>query len=82
MTARQAQLSDRETLAVNVPQLQRRPPALPLAELANRYHNREQAMVAANMTGVYSYQAIAQRFGVHVTTVGRIVRKARSNNKE
>ncbi len=34
-------------------------------------------MAAAHATGEYSYQQIAAHFGVHFTTVGRIVRAAK-----
>ena len=34
-------------------------------------------MLAAHDTGQYSYQQIAELFGVHFTTVGRIVRAGR-----
>ncbi|MEA3275746.1 MAG: helix-turn-helix domain-containing protein [Pseudomonadota bacterium] len=33
-------------------------------------------MVAAYATGAYSYREIAAHFGVHLATVGRIVRGA------
>jgi DNA-directed RNA polymerase specialized sigma24 family protein len=32
--------------------------------------------VRAHATGAYSYQQIADHFGIHFTTVGRIVRGA------
>jgi transposase len=34
-------------------------------------------MVVAYRTGEYSYAQIARHFGVHFTTVGRVVRAAR-----
>ena len=34
------------------------------------------AMVAAYATGAHCYREIAEYFGVHLATVGRIVRKA------
>ncbi|MBY0578538.1 MAG: helix-turn-helix domain-containing protein [Burkholderiales bacterium] len=39
--------------------------------------DRNAAIVAAHATGGYSYQGIADHFGIHFTTVGRIVRKAK-----
>jgi REP element-mobilizing transposase RayT len=59
---------------VQIPLAQRRSPALPLAEIESRARGRNAAIVAAYATGAYSYQHIADYFGVHFTTVGRIVR--------
>ena len=38
--------------------------------------DRDAAMLAAHRTGEYSYAEIARHFGVHFTTVGRVVRGA------
>lgn len=59
---------------VQVPLAQRRPPAPPLAAIAKRVRDRDAAIKAAHATGAYSYQQIAEHFGLHFTTVGRIVR--------
>ncbi len=61
---------------LNVPQTQRRRPAPSLAEIANHQEGRNAAIVAAYATGAYRYREIAAYFGVHLATVGRIVRKA------
>ena len=46
------------------------------AQAIRRQHkNRDDAIRAAYETGAYSYQEIAKEFGVHFTTVGRIVRQ-------
>ncbi len=60
-----------------IPLAQQRPPAPPLEEIASRYPTRDAAIAAAHATGAYSYQQIAEVFGVHFTTVGRVVRAAR-----
>ena len=39
-------------------------------------------MVAAYETGEYSYQQIGNHFGVHFTTVGRIVRERAKTGKK
>ncbi|HRD73924.1 MAG: transposase [Dechloromonas sp.] len=65
---------------VNIPRAQRRPPAPPLSEIAIAHASRDAAMVAAHRTGEYSYQQIAEYFGVHFTTVGRIVRAGRTRS--
>jgi REP element-mobilizing transposase RayT len=60
-----------------IPRAQQRPPAPPLDAFASRYPDRDAAIAAAHATGAYSYQQIAEVFGLHFTTVGRIVRAAR-----
>lgn len=67
---------------VNVPKARRRPPAPPLEAIASAYGGREAAMVAAHVSGEYSYQQIADFFGVHFTTVGRAVRAAKKVMKQ
>lgn len=66
---------------INVPKVQRQQPAPPLAKIARTYDNRDDAMVAAHATGEYSYQQIADFFGVHFTTVGRVVRRDKRSPK-
>ncbi len=75
MQKRAAQSDD-----VNVPKAQRRPPPVPLEKHAARNRDRDAAMVAAHASGHYSYQQIAEHFGVHFTTVGRVVREAKGRN--
>ncbi len=60
--------------ASTVPQTQRRAPAPTLTHIAARHQGRNAAIVAAHATGAYSYREIAEYFGVHLATVGRIVR--------
>jgi transposase len=48
-----------------------------LSKIAAAHGSREEAMVAAHASGEYSYQQIAAHFGVHFTTVGRLVRASR-----
>ena len=59
---------------VQIPLAQRRPLPPSLAEIAKSAPDRNAAIVAAHATGGYSYQQIAEYFGVHFTTAGRIVR--------
>lgn len=59
---------------VQIPIAQRRPPPRPLSEIERIAPDRNDAILAAYATGGYSYQQIADYFGVHFTTVGRIVR--------
>ncbi len=64
---------------VNIPRVQRRPPAPALDVIRARYRGRDQGIVAAYKTGEYSYKQIAENFGVHFTTVGRIIRRSQRN---
>jgi len=61
---------------LSVPQAQRRPPAPSLVQIAQGSTGRNAAIVAAYATGAYTYREIAEHFGVHLATVGRIVRRA------
>jgi len=63
---------------LQVPRAQRRAPPEPLAAIAARHADRDAAIAAAHASGHYSYTQIAEHFGVHFTTVGRIVRRAKS----
>jgi len=60
---------------VNIPRIQQRGPAPKLSALRRQYKNRDDGIRAAHQTGAYSYQQIGKEFGVHFTTVGRIIRQ-------
>lgn len=60
---------------VNIPRVQQRGPAPKLSVIRRQHKNRDDAIRAAYDTRAYSYQQIAKEFGVHFTTVGRIVRQ-------
>jgi len=47
-------------------------------EIEDASSSRNDAIVAAYATGAYSYQDLAHHFGMHFTTVGRIVRRGRA----
>lgn len=59
---------------IQIPATPRRPPQRSLREIEQAAQDRNAAIVMAHATGAYSYQHIASYFGVHFTTVGRIVR--------
>ncbi|MBK9426861.1 MAG: transposase [Gammaproteobacteria bacterium] len=59
---------------LSIPRAQRRKPAPSLAAIAARHRHRDDAIDAAYATGTYSYREIADHFGIHLATVGRIVR--------
>ena len=59
---------------VQIPLAQRRAPPPPLEKIVRRVADRNAAIIAAYATGGYSYQQLADYFGIHFTTVGKIVR--------
>ena len=59
---------------LSIPRAQRRPPAQSIANIAAKHPERNDAIVAAYATGAYSYREIAKHFGLHLATVGRIIR--------
>jgi putative transposase len=61
---------------VNIPRVQQRKAPPKLSEIRRQQKNRDRGIRAAYESGAYSYQQIAKEFGVHFTTVGRIVRQA------
>jgi putative transposase len=77
VTKMQAMLA-RQTANIGIPRAQRRGRAPSLARIAKTHPDRNRAILAAHDTGEYSYAQIAQHFGVHFTTVGRIVRAGKS----
>jgi len=62
---------------VQIPVAHRRPPPPTLQQIEKSAADRNAAILRAHGTGAYSYQQIAAHFGVHFTTVGRIVREGR-----
>jgi hypothetical protein len=59
----------------SVPQAQRRPPASPLGQIVRDSGERNAAMVAAYATDASTYREIAEHFGAHLATGGRLVRR-------
>jgi len=60
---------------LSIPKAQRRAPAPSLEVIAGKHNDRDAAIAAAYATGAYSYREIAEYFGIHLATVGRIIRK-------
>lgn len=60
---------------LTVPRAQHRALVLPLDVIASGHGNRNAAIMVVYATGAYSYREIAIHFGIHLATVGRIVRK-------
>jgi hypothetical protein len=78
----QSRLKSKESEDINIPRAQRRGPAPSLELIGTRHEDRNEAVVAAYETGEYSYEQIGKHFGVHFTTVGRLVRAARKIGKK
>ncbi len=60
---------------LSIPNAQRRPPAPPLADIVAGSEDRNVGIVAAYATGAFCYREIAEYVGLHLATVGRIVRR-------
>ncbi|MEQ1591682.1 MAG: transposase [Thiobacillaceae bacterium] len=71
----QARIEDQQRNDVQIPVAQRRAKPLSLPIIERNALDRNAAIVTAYATGAYSYQEIATHFGIHFTTVGRIVRR-------
>ena len=63
-----------DPVGFQIPKAHRRAPAPTLAQIAKRAPDRNSDIKQAHATGAYSYQQIAEYFGLHFTTVGGIVR--------
>ena len=61
---------------VNIPRVKQRGASPKLSTIRRQHKDRDEAIRLAHETGAYSYQQIAQEFGLHFTTVGRVVRQA------
>ena len=67
-------VSDKRSIDTEIPRLQRRAKAPPLASFV-AIADRNAAFAQAYATGSYSMKETAQTFGVHYATVGRVVKK-------
>lgn len=63
---------EKEPALNEIPRTQRRALTQPLADFERRY-DRNEAMARAYLSRQHTMAAIAQHFGVHYTTVSRIV---------
>jgi len=72
----QAKIENGQRNDAQMPMAQRRSRLLSLPEIERGAPSRNVAIAKAYKTGAYSYQDIATHFGMHFTTVGRIVRQA------
>jgi putative transposase len=58
----------------NIPRRHRKPPPS-IAAIAAKHRERNPAIIAAYNTRAYSYREIAEHFAIHLSTVGRMIRK-------
>ena len=70
----QARVGNAQRHDVQIPVAHRRPPPPTLTQIEKAAPDRNTGIVRAHATGAYSYQQIADHFGIHFTTVGRVVR--------
>lgn len=61
-----------------VPRLQRRPQSLALEAYVERNSSRDGAILEAADSGAFTYAQLAQFFGLHYSSISRIVAKGRS----
>jgi putative transposase len=66
-------LVDKKPSLTEIPRVQRRPAKRALAEFASA-HKRNKAIALAYLSGQHTMAAIAAHFGVHYTTVSRLVK--------
>ncbi len=58
-----------------IPRIQREPPPKPLEFYTRRYKNRNRAITAAYNSGQYTLKTIGDHFGLHYTTISRIIKQ-------
>jgi REP element-mobilizing transposase RayT len=78
VTQMQKRLQKGSNEEAQISRSQRRSVAASLASIEKQSASRNEAIIKSHSTGVYSYQDIAAHFGIHFTSVGRIVRRARA----
>lgn len=78
---RMQKLLDNKQNNAQIPKVQRRKPPPNLEQIYQQAKSRDAAIVAAHATGEYSYTQIGSFFGLHFATVGRIVRKGKTNDQ-
>jgi putative transposase len=59
--------------ALDIPLAQRRRPRKPLAWFEEQHAERNAAMAAAYASGAYKQVELARHFGLHCTTVSRLI---------
>lgn len=62
----------------DIPKLQRRNPTQPLAEYQKKCPDKSTAIAQAHASGSYTMSEIARHYGLHVSTVSRIIAKTKN----
>ncbi len=75
------QVMQKDATQQEIPRLQRRAAAAPLAHFT-AMQDRNAAITLAFQTGCYSLKEIGQAFGLHYATVSRIVKAQESENRD
>ena len=73
-------LVDKQPSLTEIPRAQRRAAKRALAEFAGA-HERNEAIALAYLSGQHTMSAIAAHFGVHYTTVSRLVKAYEADQK-
>lgn len=77
----QARMEAKMREDVQIPAVQRRAPALSLTDIEAGAESRNAAIVVAYATGAYSYQQIADHFGLHFHDGGQNSQKGRVRHR-
>ena len=64
------------------PKAQRHPIPKPIVYFAKTYDDQQEAKVTAYLSGDYTMKAIADKFGVHFSTVSRVITHFENSQKE
>lgn len=75
------QIMQKDAIQQEIPRLQRRAAAAPLAHFT-AMPDRNAAIAQAFQTGCYSLKEIGQAFGLHYATVSRIIKAQESENRD
>jgi DNA invertase Pin-like site-specific DNA recombinase len=60
---------------LSIPRARRRAHAPTLAKISTKYHEHNGGIYSAYATGAYSYREIAEYYGLHLATVGRVIQE-------
>ena len=60
---------------LQIPKVQKRPKNKPIAYYEKTTSNRNKAIIEAYASGAYSYQELGDYFGLHFTTIGKVIRR-------
>jgi len=69
----QAHLSDRRA-DLQIPKVQKQAKTKPIAFYEKAAASRNDAILKAYVSGAYSYQELGDYFGLHFTTIGKVIR--------